>query len=213
MSCGREQQSKSRAFVMTEWEKNFHGGIAVSNQITPISISHGRGLQPTGPVIFMIILLAWIGLPVVAWPPPYSLIAEAVGACRIKVCSPKKTASAGRYEIKIEALREATAEDKYRVAAESVFRDAGHMRNGTLEDKRKSIEKYHKAVDLYRKAGDRKWEAITLANIGETYYLLGETQKALEKFNQAVPIFQAIGDRRSEAITRRKPKPFFSKVS
>jgi hypothetical protein len=43
--------------------------------------------------------------------------------------------------------------------------------------------------------------------------LLGETQKALEKFNQAVPIFQAIGDRRSEAITRRKPKPFFSKVS
>jgi tetratricopeptide (TPR) repeat protein len=260
------------------------------NQITPISTSHGRGIQTTYLVILIIILFVWIGLPVAALPPPdplitqasadsrgvaqsvdeelplepgktverdlsggqshfykismasgqylkiaviqrgvdvlvkmfapdgkkisevdsarvtegsevVSAIAEAAGAYRIEVCSPKKTASAGRYEIKIEALREATAEDKYHVAAESVFRDAGHMRNGTLEDKRKSIEKYHEAVDLYRRAGDRKWEAITLANIGETYQLLGETQKALEKFNEVVPIFQAIDDRRSEAIT------------
>src|SRR5262249_47482884 len=46
----------------------FHGGIAVFNQLTPISPSQMRGLQTTRPVILMIVLLAWIGLPVVASP-------------------------------------------------------------------------------------------------------------------------------------------------
>jgi hypothetical protein len=53
-----------------------------------------------------------------------SAIAEASGAYRIEAHSAEKTAKAGRYEIKVEALREANAEDKYRVAAESVFREA-----------------------------------------------------------------------------------------
>jgi hypothetical protein len=47
-------------------EKNFHGGIAVFNQLTPISTSQMRSLQTTRPVILTIILLVWIGLPVVA---------------------------------------------------------------------------------------------------------------------------------------------------
>ena len=67
-----------------------------------------------------------------------------------------KTAKTGRYEIRIEELREATAEDKYRVAAESVFREAKQLENGTAEDKRKGIEKYQEALELYRRAGDRK---------------------------------------------------------
>src|SRR5262245_56947620 len=171
-----------------------------------------RGLQTTRHVILMIILLVWIGLPVVAWPPDsltpqtgdgardaaqnvdeelslepgkpierelsggqshsykitmisgqylhvvvaqrgidvalalftpdgkkvgeadiekatvgavaISLIAEAAGAYRIEARSAEKTAQTGRYQVKIEELREATAEDKYRVAAESVFRGA-----------------------------------------------------------------------------------------
>src|SRR5215510_14241154 len=53
-----------------------------------------------------------------------STIAEATGANRIEVRSAEKTAGAGRYEIKVEELREATAEDRYRVAAESIFREA-----------------------------------------------------------------------------------------
>jgi Bacterial pre-peptidase C-terminal domain len=181
-------------------EKNFHGGIAVSNQITPISISQGQGSQTTRPMILTIILLAWIGLPVVAWPPPgspatqaddsargaaqsadeelslkpgkpierelsgrqshfykititsgqylkiavikrgvdalvtlftpdgkkigeivseqategsetISAIAEAAGAYRVEARSAEKTAKTGRYEIKVEELREATTED------------------------------------------------------------------------------------------------------
>src|SRR5262245_37250840 len=52
-----------------------------------------------------------------------SLIAEAAGAYRIEMRSAGKTAQTGRYQVKIEELREATAGDKYRVAADSVFRE------------------------------------------------------------------------------------------
>ena len=88
-----------------------------------------------------------------------SAIAEAPGAYLIEVRSPEKTAKTGRYEIKVKELRAATAEDKYRVAGESVFREAEQLQDGTLEAKRKSIEKYHEALELYRKATDRSRES------------------------------------------------------
>jgi CHAT domain-containing protein/tetratricopeptide (TPR) repeat protein len=130
-----------------------------------------------------------------------SAIAEAAGSYLIEARSPEKTAKAGRYEIKLEELRAATAEDNYRVAAGAIFREAERLKGGTLEAKRKSIEKYHESLDLYRKASDRGGEAATLENIGEVYFLLGEMQKAMEKFNEALPLRRAVGDRRGEAET------------
>jgi CHAT domain-containing protein/tetratricopeptide (TPR) repeat protein len=128
-----------------------------------------------------------------------SAIAEAPGAYLVEVCSPEKTAKTGRYEIKLEELRVATAEDKYRVAGESVFREAERLKDGTLEAKRKSVEKYHEALELYRRASDRRGEARTLNSIGIVYRAMGEMQKALEKHNEALPISRALGDRRGEA--------------
>jgi len=130
-----------------------------------------------------------------------SAIAEATGAYMIEVRSVEKTAKIGRYEIKIEELRDATAEDKYRVAGELIFREAKRLQNGTLEAKRKSIEKYHEALEMYRRASGRKREAQTLNNIGVVYRSLGEMQKALEKYNEALLIRRAIGDRSGEAQT------------
>jgi len=130
-----------------------------------------------------------------------SVIAEASGAYLIEVRSPGKTAKAGRYEIKVEELRAATAEDKYRVAGDVIFREAERLKDGTLEDRRKSVEKYQEALELRRRAGDRRGEAKTLSNIGEVYYILGETQNALEKFNEALPLRRAVGDRTGEAYT------------
>jgi tetratricopeptide (TPR) repeat protein len=130
-----------------------------------------------------------------------SAIAEAAGAYIVEVRSAEKTAQTGRYEIKVEELRAATAEDKYRVAGGTIYREAERLVNGTAEDKRKSIEKCHEALDLYRRAGDRFWEAVTLNRIGFVYDLLGETQKAMEKYNEALPISRAVGNRRGEAVT------------
>src|SRR6266511_3732285 len=130
-----------------------------------------------------------------------SAIAEAAGAYRVEARSAEKTAKTGRYEIKLEELRAATAEDRHRVAGEALSREAERLQNGTLEAKRKSVEKYHEALDSYRRASDRKGEAVTLVGIGVVYLSMGETQKALEKFNEALLILQAVGNQNVEAIT------------
>jgi tetratricopeptide (TPR) repeat protein len=130
-------------------------------------------------------------------------IAEAAGTYRIEVRALERTAEPGRYEIRVGELREATAEDRYRVAAGSVFREAEqlNLEIGTLEAKRKSIEKYHEALELYRRSGDRRGEADTLNNIGTVYYTLEEMRKALEKYHEALPIFKAVGERSGESDT------------
>jgi len=88
-----------------------------------------------------------------------SAITEEPGAYLIEVRSPEKIAKTGHYEIKVEELRVATAEDKYRVAGGAIFREAEQLKDGTLEAKRKSIEKYHEVLELYRRASDRNGEA------------------------------------------------------
>jgi hypothetical protein len=89
-------------------------------------------------------------------------IAEAAGAYRIELRSIDKTAQTGRYEIKVEELRDATTEDKYRVAAGAVLHEADGLQLGTLEEKRRGIEKYQEALELYRRAGASREEAKTL---------------------------------------------------
>jgi len=131
----------------------------------------------------------------------FSAISETAGAYLIEVRSSEKTAKTGRYEVKVEELRAATAEDQNRVAGESVYREAEQLQNGTLEARKKSVEKYHEALELYRKGNYGRRQAQTLNNIAEVYESLGETQKALEKLNEALPISRAIGDRRVEAET------------
>jgi tetratricopeptide (TPR) repeat protein len=130
-----------------------------------------------------------------------SAIAEATGAYRIEVRSADKTAGAGRYEIKIEALKMATAEDKYHVAAEAIFREAKQLENGPAEDKRKGVEKYQEALQLFRKASDQRGMGEALNNIGRIYTSLGEKQKAIENLNQALMIFQGAGDQLGKAKT------------
>jgi tetratricopeptide (TPR) repeat protein len=115
------------------------------------------------------------------------------------VRSAEKTAKTGRYEIKVEELREANAEDKYRVAADSFFREAEQLKNGTLEAKRQGIEKYQEALELYRRAGARREEAETIKNIGDIHISMGDAKKALEMLTMALPISQTIGDRILEA--------------
>jgi CHAT domain-containing protein/Tfp pilus assembly protein PilF len=133
-------------------------------------------------------------------PETISAIAEASGAYRIEVRAAEKTAQTGRYEIKVGELREVTTEDKYRIAAGALFREADRLWQGTLEEKRKGIEKYQEALELYRRVGDGREEAGTLDNIGIAHLKFGEMRKALDKLNEALPIAGAIGDRRWEAV-------------
>jgi CHAT domain-containing protein len=131
-----------------------------------------------------------------------SLVADVSGTYQLNVRSLEKDASAGRYEVQIEALRAATEADRKIVAAEHSYVAGAKLQAERTGDAwRKAIEQYGEALRLMREAGDRRGEAMALTNIGSIYNLLGEPQKALENLNQALTVWRAIGDRHLEAIT------------
>ena len=133
-------------------------------------------------------------------PEPVSVIAAAAGEYRLEVVSPDKAVSPGRYEIRIEALREGTSQDTDRVAVERLLAQAAQLRTeGTAGSLRKAIEKYSEALPLLRGVEDRAGEALTLNEIGSIYWQLSESQKALEYYRQALPLRRVTGDSKGEA--------------
>ncbi|HEU4834109.1 MAG TPA: hypothetical protein VFS90_06840, partial [Pyrinomonadaceae bacterium] len=71
-----------------------------------------------------------------------SLLAESSGAYVLKVRSLEKGAVAGRYELRIEELRDATGTDRIQVAAERSYNAGAQLQaERTAESRRKAIEK------------------------------------------------------------------------
>ena len=132
------------------------------------------------------------------------VIAEASGDYRVEIRSADKTAVRGRYEVKIQELRMATALDRSRGAAERVFQEGEQLRKqGTAESRRSALERYETVLPLWRAAGERLREVQTLNVIGQVYSALGEKQKSLDRFLQALHLSQDAGDRQWEATTLR----------
>ena len=131
-------------------------------------------------------------------------IAEMAGEYQIEVRSTEKTAKTGRYEVKVEELRAATAEDKYRVAGETVFREAERLQNGMLEDKRKSVEKYYESLELYRKSRRPQWGGRHAQQHRRRSISLlsgGDAEGCWRNTTRALPLWRAVGDRSGEANT------------
>jgi CHAT domain-containing protein/tetratricopeptide (TPR) repeat protein len=63
----------------------------------------------------------------------------------------------------------------------------------TLDQNRKALEYYEKALAILKALGDQVGEAKTLNNIGIAYSDLGQQQKALEYYEKAFPIIQEKG--------------------
>jgi len=94
------------------------------------------------------------------------------------------------------------AQTNSRDAAQKVYEEAEKLyEQGTVEALRGAIVKYEEALKLYRKAGNRSREALTLHNMGGAYLNLGEQQKALEYYSQSLPLRRAVDDRGGEAVT------------
>ena len=131
-----------------------------------------------------------------------SAIAEAPGDYRLEVRSQNKDVAAGRYEIKVEELRDATSKDQVHVSARRLTEEGNQLRDQrTAESRRKAIEKYEGALPLWREAGDKKGEALTINDIGFIYAMLAEPRKALEYYRQALMLWRVVEDRLNEAIT------------
>ena len=136
------------------------------------------------------------------WPELILLIAGSAGEYRVDIRSPKAKAPAGRYAIRIVALREATSADKDYVTAQKLFNEGKVLRvQPTVAARRAAIEKYEAALPLFRAAGDTYREALSLSSIGIAYARINEFRKALPFFYQTLTLAQQLKERVLEAAT------------
>jgi CHAT domain-containing protein/Tfp pilus assembly protein PilF len=66
---------------------------------------------------------------------------------------------------------------------------------------RPALPEFERALALYREAGDRLGEAITLGHLGNCYKRLGDHPRALELLQRALKMKQELGDRLEEGKT------------
>ena len=128
------------------------------------------------------------------------VVAEASGGYLVEVQSAGKDAKTGKYEIRLEELREATSKDRIHVAALKSFEEANQLRDQqTAESRRKALKKYEEALLLWRDAGDQDGETRTLIEIGIIYSRNGDQPKAMESYSRALELSRSLGNRRLEA--------------
>ena len=130
-----------------------------------------------------------------------SVVAETSGDYRLEVQSSNKVAKTGRYQIKLEELREATPKDRIYMTAEKSFEEGNQLRDQqTAESRRKAMEKYEGALPRWKEIGNKKGEAYTLIELGFVNSSLGDSKRALEYYSQALTLWREIGDNVNEAI-------------
>lgn len=139
-------------------------------------------------------------------PETGSVVAEKDGEYRLEVEALDGKAAPGRYEVKVEELREATSGDRISVEAERVsngaLAEAEQLRAlRTPESLRKALEKYNEALPPLRFLKETEKEAYALNQAGWVYRRLGENAKAVEYYHQALPLWRAVRNGKEEATT------------
>jgi len=133
-------------------------------------------------------------------PEPVAVIAGVAGTYLLEVTAPSITATAGRYEVKLDQLRTATPDDHSRINAQKAFTEAKPLRNErTRSSYRKAIAKYQEALDVWRKLNDVQLKAYTLNEMALIYGDIGEYQKGLDAYAEAQTLYTQLGDWKSAA--------------
>ena len=190
-------------------ERDLSGGQQHSYQI---ALAMGQFLQAVVEqrgIDVLVIVLAPDGRKVIEvdspngtqGPEPIWMIAEVAGDYRLEVRSLEAKA-AGRYAVKVEAIRAPTATDQARVAALRAFGEASQLRQQTTGDAmRKAVQKYEQALPLWQSVGDKEKEAETLSSLGFLYHnYLGETLLARDYHERELPLRRVLGQQLGEAI-------------
>jgi len=139
-------------------------------------------------------------------PEPISLIAPASGNYQLKVrrFEQEGNPETGRYDVRIDALRFPTEQDRNRVAAEQAYLEANQLAlQATEESKQKAIAKWQEAVSIYRAIGDRATVAFILTLIGDNYATLGYGTQSINYYNQALSVYRDLGDSKAADNIRK----------
>ena len=139
-------------------------------------------------------------------PEPISLIAQASGNYQLKVrrFEEEGNPETGRYDVRIDALRFPTEQDRNLVAAEQAYLEANQLAlQATEEFRQKAIAKWQEAVSIYRAIGDRAIVAFILTLIGDNYATLGYGTQSINYYNQALSVYRDLGDSKAADNIRK----------
>lgn len=129
-------------------------------------------------------------------------VAEVGGAYQVEVEAFAGGAEDGTYEIGLDELREATPEDRDRVAADRAFaRGEGLRREKRLTE---AGAEYQHALDAWRALGDRHHEAAALYRMGWVSHELEKHGEAVERYRAALELYRDLGDRLQEAAVANR---------
>jgi hypothetical protein len=135
-------------------------------------------------------------------PEPVSFTGATAGAYRLEIRAAGAPAVKGRYVLTSAVKASASATDKERQAAEQLLSEANELESeGSKESLQKSIDKRAAALLLWRKLGDKYWEAYALHYSGRASGSLGKKQEALAFYDQAISLRKEIGDRIGESAS------------
>jgi CHAT domain-containing protein/tetratricopeptide (TPR) repeat protein len=134
------------------------------------------------------------GSEVVRW------IAVTEGTYRLEIRSFESDAIRGCYELRLEALRAPTPEDRILFAGEVAFSEAFRLdQQEDEESRRRALDKYLEAFALFRRGGDLAREALALDWAAQDYFGFREYSTALDYYEEALQSSRAAGDESVEA--------------
>ncbi len=140
-------------------------------------------------------------------------IARASGSYRVDVAPRPGEEPAGEYRLVLEELRAAAARDPSRVAAETLYHRARHLRQLPAEEQRReALEALREALDLWSQVEDAEGTAHTLFELGSVHLVLGEPRLALAQYEQALPRYQDAGNLTGQANVLNDMALVFSRL-
>lgn len=126
------------------------------------------------------------------------IVSEEARTYRVEV-RPLKKDGRGNYEVRLDEVRIATAQDRSLVTANAAYAEADKAR--AQKRRPDAIRKYEEALQLYRTAANRDGEIATLNILASGYHAVGEKQKSLDHYDQVLKIYRDEGNRQGEADT------------
>ncbi len=132
-------------------------------------------------------------------PEPLIIVSEASGLYRLEIRSLEQAAPTGRYEARIEALREATEADRKKVSDLDDLKVADQLTDRVLELNQQT--KYEEAIALSQRVvairervlgGDHPQVAAALNNLAEMYKNRGDFSTASQFHERALKIKQRV---------------------
>jgi CHAT domain-containing protein len=129
-------------------------------------------------------------------------IPETAGTYGLVVSALDESATDGAYEVRLRERRPHTPGDRTRLRAQAAFAEGYALSQKEETDaQRRAVETFEASIPLWRKVGDRKYEAMTLARMAYSYHnYLGEPAMAAALYETVLPFWRETDELQLEAF-------------